>query len=64
LKWILEKQDGVVWSGFIVLRIGTGSGPLWNGKRTFGFHKIMGNSWEAGRLLASQEELGSMGLVT
>jgi hypothetical protein len=28
LKWILEKQDGVVWSGFIVLRIGTGSGPL------------------------------------
>jgi hypothetical protein len=27
LKWILEKQDGVVWTGLILLRIAT-SGRL------------------------------------
>jgi hypothetical protein len=26
LKWILEKQDGVVWTGFIWLRTGTSGG--------------------------------------
>jgi hypothetical protein len=28
LRWILEKQDGVVWTGFIWLRIGTSGGGL------------------------------------
>jgi hypothetical protein len=26
IKWILEKQDGMVWTGFIWLRIGTNRG--------------------------------------
>jgi hypothetical protein len=26
IKWILERKDGVVWSGLIRLRIGTGGG--------------------------------------
>jgi hypothetical protein len=26
IKWILEKQDGVIWTGFICLRIGTSTG--------------------------------------
>jgi hypothetical protein len=28
LKWILEEQDGVAWTGFIWLRIGTSGGLL------------------------------------
>jgi hypothetical protein len=28
IKWILEKLDGVVWSGFIWLRIGISGGLL------------------------------------
>jgi hypothetical protein len=28
LKWILNKQDRGVWTGFIWLRIGTSGGPL------------------------------------
>jgi hypothetical protein len=28
LRWILEKQDGVIWTGFIWLAIGTSRGPL------------------------------------
>jgi hypothetical protein len=28
LKWILERQDGVVWNGTIWLRIGTSGGLL------------------------------------
>jgi hypothetical protein len=28
LEWILERQDGVVWTGLIWLRIGTSGGPL------------------------------------
>jgi hypothetical protein len=28
LKWILERQDGTVWIGFIWFRIGTGGGLL------------------------------------
>jgi hypothetical protein len=29
LKWILERWDGVVWSGLIRLRIGTSRRLLW-----------------------------------
>jgi hypothetical protein len=28
IKWILERQDGVVWTGSIWLRIGTSGGLL------------------------------------
>jgi hypothetical protein len=28
LRWILERYDGVVWTGLIWLRVGTGGGPL------------------------------------
>jgi hypothetical protein len=28
LKWILEKQNGAVWTGFIYLRMGTSGGLL------------------------------------
>jgi hypothetical protein len=28
LKWILERQDEVVWTGFIWLRMGTNGGLL------------------------------------
>jgi hypothetical protein len=28
LEWILRKQDGKVWTGFVWLRIGTSGGPL------------------------------------
>jgi hypothetical protein len=28
LKWVLEKQDGVIWTGLICLRIGTNGGIL------------------------------------
>jgi hypothetical protein len=28
LKWILEKQDGVIWIGFIWLRVVTSGGLL------------------------------------
>jgi hypothetical protein len=29
LKWILERQDGAVWTGLIWLRIGHNGGLLW-----------------------------------
>jgi hypothetical protein len=45
------------------LRIGTGGGLLWMRWWTFGFHKMQGISWLAGRLLASREGLCSMELV-
>jgi hypothetical protein len=28
LKWVFEKEDGMVWAGFIWLRIGTSGGEL------------------------------------
>jgi hypothetical protein len=44
-----------------------GQGPKWGcsakEKRTFGLHKMLGISWEAELLVASQEGLGSMELV-
>jgi hypothetical protein len=43
----------MVWIGFIWLRIGTSGGP-------FGFHKMLGSSWVAAQLAASQEGLSSM----
>jgi hypothetical protein len=56
---ILERQDGMVWIGLIWLRIGTSRVLLWTRLRTFGVHKILGSSWVAAKLSASQEGLSS-----
>jgi hypothetical protein len=37
LEWILGRQTGRVWSGFVWLRIGTGSGFWWMRWWNFGF---------------------------
>jgi hypothetical protein len=62
-KWILGRQDGVVWISLIWLRTGTSDTLLWTRQWTFGFHKTLGNSRVAGRLAASQELLNSMELL-
>jgi hypothetical protein len=41
----------------------TSGGLSWTRQWTFGFHKMLGNSWAAERLLVSQEGLRSMELV-
>jgi hypothetical protein len=48
----------------ISLRIGTGGGLLWVRWWTFGFHKMRGISWLADNLLASQEGLCCVELVS
>jgi hypothetical protein len=50
----------VEWIGWIWLRIGTSGGLLWTRYWTFGFHKMLGSSWGAAQLTASQEGLSSM----
>jgi hypothetical protein len=47
----------------IWLRIGTSGGLLWTWKWAFVFHKILGTSWVAAQLAASQKGLSSMKLV-
>ena len=64
LKWILKKWDGEAWTGLVWLRIGAGGWRLWMREWTFGFHKMLGHSWLAEDLLASQEGLCSMNLVS
>jgi hypothetical protein len=44
LKWILERKDGIVWTGFVWFRIETSGGLLETWLRTFWFHKMLGNS--------------------
>jgi hypothetical protein len=53
----------VVWTGLIWLWIGTGGGFLWTRQWTFGFHKMLVNSWVPAQQAASQEGLSSMELV-
>jgi hypothetical protein len=60
IKIDLRGQDGVVRTGLICLRIGTNGGLLWTWQETFGFHKMLGNSWVASQLAAFQKELSSM----
>jgi hypothetical protein len=43
----------------ICLRIGTSGGLLWIRLWAFGFHKMLGSSWVAAQLAASQEGLSS-----
>jgi hypothetical protein len=45
------------------LRIGTSGGLLWKRQWTFGLHKVLGSSWVAVHLSASQQGLSSMKLV-
>jgi hypothetical protein len=52
------------WTGLIWLRIETSGWLLWTRQWTFGFHKMLGNSWVAVQTAASQEGLSSMELVT
>jgi hypothetical protein len=59
IKWVFERQDGMVWTGLIWLRVGTSEGPLWTQSRTFGLHKLLGSSWVTVQLAASQEGLSS-----
>jgi hypothetical protein len=54
----------VLCTGSIWLRIGTSGGLLWTRRWTFGFHKMLGSSWVAAQLAASQDGLSSMKLVT
>jgi hypothetical protein len=43
LGWILERWDGVMWTGLVWLRIGTGGELLWIWYWIFGFHEMLGN---------------------
>jgi hypothetical protein len=54
------RENGMIEIGLIWLRIGTSGGLLWTQKWTFGFHKMLGSSWVAEQLAASQEGLSSM----
>jgi hypothetical protein len=63
LKWILERLDGMVWTGLVWFRIGTSRGLLRTRIWTFGFHKILGKSWVAAQLAVSKERLSPMKLV-
>jgi hypothetical protein len=50
--------------GFIWLRMGKSGELSWTHQQTFEFHKIWGISWLAEQLLASQDGLFSMKLVS
>jgi hypothetical protein len=41
LKWILKKQEGMVWTGLTYLRMGTQADYV-NTVINFGFHKMQG----------------------
>jgi hypothetical protein len=48
------------WIGLMWMRIRTRGGLLWTRLWTSGFHKMLGSSWVAAQLAASQEGLSSM----
>jgi hypothetical protein len=52
--------DGMVWIGFIWLRIGTSGRLLWIRYWAFGFHEMLGSSWVAAQLMVPQEGLSSI----
>jgi hypothetical protein len=64
IKWILKKQGGRVWIGFIWLRIGKGGklGSCECGSEPSS--SIKGRNFLTEQLLASQEGLCSMELVS
>jgi hypothetical protein len=56
----MDLTYDVLWTGLIWLRIGIGEGLLWTRQWTCRFHKMLGNCWVAGQLVASQEGLSSL----
>jgi hypothetical protein len=64
IKTDLREINWMVWTGLIWLRIGTFGRLLWTWKWTFEFHIILGNSWVAAWLAASQEGLRSVELAS
>ena len=64
LKWIFKKWDVETWTGLIWLRIRTAGGHLWMRQWTFEFHTMWGITWPSEELLAAQEVLCSMELVS
>jgi len=57
LKWILNKKDWRVWTGFIWLRIGIGGQLSCTQGLTFRLHKMQETSWLAENLTASPQGL-------
>jgi hypothetical protein len=64
IGWILERWDGVMWTGLVWLRVRTGGEILWIRYWTFGFHKMLGNYRVAEHLVASRVVLSSIELVS
>jgi hypothetical protein len=60
LKWILERDDGMVWIGLMWLEIWISGRLLWTRYWTFGFHEMFRSSWVAAQLAAPQEGLSSV----
>jgi hypothetical protein len=56
------KMSGVLCTGLIWLRTGTSGVFLWTRQRTFGFNKMLGNSW-VGELLVASQGVSSMVLI-
>jgi hypothetical protein len=56
----LERWDGVMWTGLIWLRIGTGGELLWIRYWTFGFLEMLGNYRVASQPVASWVLLSSI----
>lgn len=64
LKWILKKWGGKKRTGLIWHTIGVRVGLLWVREWTLGLHKMRHTFWLAEELLASQEGMCSMHIVT
>jgi hypothetical protein len=52
----------MAWIGLMWLRIGTSEVLLWTRWRIFGFNKMLGSSWVAAQLAASQGGLSSVSI--
>jgi hypothetical protein len=59
----LERWVGVMWTGLIWLRLGTGGELLWIRYWTFGLRKLLGDCWVAEQLVASRVVLSSTEVV-
>jgi hypothetical protein len=62
-KRILQNLNGMVWNGFIWLRIGTSRGSYEHGNEHTGSIKCLGIAWVIERLAFPQEVSGCMGLL-
>jgi hypothetical protein len=59
----IRRDLGVVWTGSVWLRIGTGGELLWIRNWTFGFRKMLGSYRVSKQLGVSRVVLSSMELV-